>query len=126
MAQGFVRGVRPLRHARANIYWDQANQSGEKEDAKRAEAWSKRVNACRKMSRIRDIWSGATSGDGSLGISGDEWNKTPTLLPCLNAVIDLETGKPIPPDPKQYFNKAATAAFNGLHEEAPFWMRDHP
>ncbi len=114
--------VSDLYAMRAQYYWDQANQSGEKEDAKRAEAWSKRVNACRKMSRIRDIWSGATSGDGSLGISGDEWNKTPTLLPCLNAVIDLETGKPIPPDPKQYFNKAATAAFNGLHEEAPFWM----
>jgi len=114
--------VADLYAQRAQYYWDIANRTGEKDDLKKAEAWSKRVNSCRKVSKILDIWKGSTSGDGSLGISGDEWNKNPTLLPCVNVVIDLETGKPIPPDPKQYFNMAATVPFKGLHEEAPLWM----
>jgi putative DNA primase/helicase len=90
--------------------------------SKRAEAWMKRVNSCRDVSRVRKIWEAATCGDNSLGISGDEWNQHPTLLPCKNTVIDLETGKTLAPSPSQYFNKAATAPFLGLHEEAPFWM----
>uniref|UniRef100_I2Q1B0 Uncharacterized protein n=1 Tax=Desulfovibrio sp. U5L TaxID=596152 RepID=I2Q1B0_9BACT len=46
-----------------------------KKVAKRAEAWIKRVNSCRDTSYVRKIWEAATSGDGSLGISGDEWNR---------------------------------------------------
>ena len=100
---------------------DPSDHDGKKA-IKRAEAWAKRVNACRDVTRIRKIWEVATSGAGSLGISGDQWNKHPTLLPALNTVVDLETGKAIKPDPTQYFNKAATAPFLGLQTEAKFWV----
>lgn len=92
-----------------------------KKAQKRAEAWIKRVNSCRDIPYVRKIWDAATSGDGSLAIGGDEWNQHLTLLPCANTVVDLETGKPLKPDPFQYFNKAAGAPFLSLHEEAPFW-----
>jgi putative DNA primase/helicase len=120
--------VADLYAIRAAHYIEQAREleGGDKEEAKRAvkraEAWIKRVNSCRDVSYVRKIWEAATSGDGSLGISGDEWNQHPTLLPCKNTVVDLEKGKPIKPDAFQYFNKAATAPFNNLHDEAPFWI----
>jgi len=93
-----------------------------KKAQKIAEAWIKRVNSCRDTTYVRKIWEAATSGDGSLSISGDEWNQRLTLLPCKNCVVDLEKGKPIDTDPFQYFNKAAIAPFVDLHAEAPFFM----
>ncbi len=87
-----------------------------------SEAWIKRVNACRDMSYVRKIWESSLSGDGSLAISGDEWNQHPTLLPCKNVVVDLETGKLLKPDPFQYFNRAAAFHFHSLHDDAPFFM----
>jgi putative DNA primase/helicase len=34
----------------------------------------------------------SAQGPGSLGISGDEWDLKPWLLPCRNGVVDLRTG----------------------------------
>ena len=93
-----------------------------KRSQKIADAWTGRVNSCRDMAYLRKVWDAALSGDGSLAISGDEWNKYPTLLPCKNVVVDLETGKHLKSDPFQYFNRATDFPFHSLHDEAPFWM----
>lgn len=79
------------------------------------------ASKCRSLTRMNSVWRIATSGSGSLGISGDEWNQHPTLLPCKNGVIDLETGKLYPGDPRQYFCHASPYEYHGLHTEAPLW-----
>ena len=87
----------------------------------RRDRYNERASKCRSLQRMNSVWRIATSGDGSLGISGDEWNQHPTLFPCANGVIDLETGKLLPGDPKQYFCFASPYEFHGLHAEAVLW-----
>lgn len=43
--------------------------------------------------RRKSILEFAASGQGRLGCTGDEWDSQPYLLPFLNGVVDLRTGK---------------------------------
>ena len=54
----------------------------------------------------------AALGPDSLGISGDEWDRDPYLLPCKNGVIDLKTGVLKPGTPEQYLKSASPTAYN--------------
>ncbi len=87
----------------------------------RRDRYNERASKCRSLQRMNSVWRIATSGDGSLGISGDEWNRHPTLLPCANGVVDLETGKLHPGDPRQYFCHASPYPWESLHCEAQLW-----
>lgn len=44
----------------------------------------------------------AAQGVGSLGISGNEWDRHPWLLPCPNGVINLKNGEIADGSPDQY------------------------
>ncbi len=63
----------------------------------------------------------AGAGAGSLGISGDEWNKHTTLFACKNCILDLETGRTLDPDPNLYISQSSQVEWRGLHQEAPDW-----
>jgi putative DNA primase/helicase len=54
----------------------------------------------------------AAQGTGSLGISGDEWDQHPWLLPCKNGVVDLRTGELSDGEPGLYLKTVAPTDFN--------------
>jgi putative DNA primase/helicase len=54
----------------------------------------------------------AALGPDSLGITGNEWDRGPWLLPCKNGVIYLKTGKLEPGRPEQYLKSACPTAYN--------------
>ena len=54
----------------------------------------------------------AAQGQGSLGISGKEWDSMPWLLPCQNGVIDLTTGKISAGRPDQYLKAASPTEYD--------------
>ncbi|MFV0422153.1 hypothetical protein [Oleidesulfovibrio sp.] len=62
-----------------------------------------RARLLRGRNRIKNVLEMATYGAHSLGTTGKEWDKHPTLLPCLNGVIDLETGRLLKPSPEYPF-----------------------
>lgn len=113
---------RGLHYAKAAKELD---DSGNKEEGKRLKKLSENYNgrawSLRDYPRVNKVIKLATSGPDSLGISGDEWNRHTTLLPCANCVIDLETGKKIKASPDQFFNKASPIEYRGLLEEAELW-----
>ena len=119
-----LRDVADLFEGRAiRLYKDakDANEEEAKDLRLKASAHKKRASRLRSTNGVRSMFKFATAGKGSLGISGDEWNRDPTMLPCANGVIDLSTGKLHPGSPEQYFNKASPFVYTGLNADAPIW-----
>lgn len=81
----------------------------------------KRARQLRSESRANGVMRMAAAGRGSLGITGMEWDREPTLLVCRNSVIDLETGRSYAGRPGQYLRKASPIEYHGLNAEAPHW-----
>lgn len=77
-------------------------------------------NLC-KLPHINKVWTLATAGEDSLGISGDEWERHPSLLVCKNCVVDLETGRSYQGRPDWYLYKASPVEYHGLNVDAEFW-----
>ena len=53
----------------------------------------------------------AAQGEGSLGISGDEWDLQPWVLPCPNGIVDLRTGNLREGKPEDYLRAACPTTF---------------
>jgi putative DNA primase/helicase len=53
----------------------------------------------------------SAQGPGSLGISGEEWDRHPWLLPCSNGVLDLKTGTFTPGHFTNYLKAACPTAY---------------
>ena len=51
-------------------------------------------------------------GESSILITSDDLDKHPNLLNCLNGVVDLQTGKLYPHDPKYLITQQCRAAFD--------------
>ena len=83
-----------------------------------------RARALRGVRRSGDVLRMATLGKYSLGRTGAEFDQHPTLLPCANGVIDLETGRLLKPDPKLYMTKGSPFPYLGLHAHSEWW-EDH-
>lgn len=83
-----------------------------------------RARALRGVRRSGDVLRMATLGKYSLGRTGAEFDQHPTLLPCANGVIDLETGRLLKPDPKLYMTKGSPFPYLGLHAHSAWW-EDH-
>ncbi len=79
-----------------------------------------RAFALRSVPRIRNVLRLAHSGVQSLSFS-ETWDDHPTLLPVANGVVDLETGKLIDGNPKQYMRSFTGVEYHGLNAEAPTW-----
>lgn len=91
-----------------------------------AGAYAKRASAIKSDRRTGSVWRVATAGAGTLGMDGEAWNSRPTLLPCGNCVVDLETGKAYDAEPahRLLFNLASPVEYHGLSAEAPFWLEN--
>lgn len=78
---------------------------------------SKRKSLDRRVDRLRS-WPGANKClnwascvESPLAIKGDEIDRQPWLLGCLNGVVDLRTGLLRPGDPEDYLVRAVSLSF---------------
>ncbi|WP_018124947.1 DNA primase family protein [Desulfovibrio oxyclinae] len=85
-------------------------------------SWEQRARELKDPTRINKVLSLASvCNPGFLGILGKEWNPDPKLFACGNAVIDLETGKQLDPDPMQFINRSTDVEWMHLNDECPLW-----
>ncbi len=111
-------------------YWqkqaaESKQQGAPKEETKkiteRAKQYSSRASRLKDPSHMKKVLTLAGAGNGSLGISGDEWNKHPNLFACKNCILDMETGKSHKPDPNLHINQASDVEWSGLNKESQEW-----
>ncbi len=120
-----------------NLYGEEAQRqawnrvktekAGQKNDAKKHEvieaALLKRIRALQTKGRKENILFLARTGPASLGVTGQEWDRDPWLLGCLNGVIDLQTGEHRPGRPDDFIKTVAPTEWKGLNEPAPSWEK---
>lgn len=78
-------------------------------------ALTEKAKSLRGSSRRENVVKTATIGAESFAISGEEWDRYPTLLACANGYVDMETGKLYKPDPKMYIRQQSPYPYKGLH-----------
>ena len=83
--------------------------------------FKKRAAALRATSRRSSVLKTAAVGKNSLAMSGEEWDRYPTLLAVQNGYVDLETGKLYPPDPKLFIRQRSPYPYLGLHHHDEFF-----
>lgn len=102
-----------------------AGEGGEEKNAARAQKrivdLRKKIAALHRLGHKNDVLKLSAAGEGSLGISGNEWDSDPWLLGCRNGVIDLRTG--ILRDGKQmdFIKSASPTKWEGLDAPCPTW-----
>jgi putative DNA primase/helicase len=84
---------------------------------------SNRIKKLHTVNRKKNILKLASSGENSLGIIGDEWDKHNNLLACANGVIDLKTGVFRKNTPQDYFKSIAPVKFESLDTPAPAFVK---
>jgi putative DNA primase/helicase len=94
-----------------------------KQIEKRMDAFFGRAKTILADRRANAIWRMSSCGEGSLGVDGTAWNRHPTLLPCKNCIVDLETGKPYAKGHAHelFFNKASPVDYLGTTQDAGPW-----
>lgn len=88
---------------------------------KKVELLARRAESLRSQRRINGVLESAAQGEGSLGISGDEWHGHPELLPCANGIINLRTGELTAPSPSLYMQHMSPCEYKGLQYVDEFW-----
>lgn len=83
----------------------------------------KRVTQLQTFKRKEVILKLSHTGEDSLAIRGDEWDKNAMLLGVPNGVVDLETGTLRPGNPRDYIKTIAPTLFRGLDFPAPMWKQ---
>lgn len=82
-----------------------------------------RIKQLQTVKRKEYILKLARTGEDSLAIRGDEWDKQDMLLGVLNGVIELENGILRPGNPTDYIVTIAPTMFYGLDFPAPIWEK---
>jgi putative DNA primase/helicase len=102
-----------------------ASKANDKTTAEEAEAresaYLAHVSKLQSLHRKRNILTLAAAGKRSLGITGDEWDRNPWLIACLNGVIDLMTGQLRPGRQEDYIKTFCPVKWTGLDTKAPAW-----
>lgn len=101
---------------------DREEREGLRNLEKQRDAYNKRAFALKADARMRSVLALAGAGPSSLGIEGTEWNRYPDYLACKNTVIDLRTGKTVPPAPSQYLNLHSPVEWAGLNADCDDWV----
>ena len=77
-----------------------------------------------KLQRRKNVLTlAASGGSDSLGISGNEWDKCPSVLGCKNGVIDLKTGEFSSSRPEDYIKTISPIEWKGIGAAAPTWEK---
>ena len=82
-----------------------------------------RISARNTTNRMKSIQMLAGSGDNSLAISGNEWDKKPMVLCCDNKVVDLTNGKVMKTSYNDFLKTCAPVEWKGLNCKAPKWNK---
>ncbi len=88
---------------------------------KKEKEYNKKISQLQKRRWKEDVLKLAASGDGSLGISGEGWDKDPWVLGCKNGVIELKTGDIRPGKPDEYIRAFCPTEWKGINEPSPIW-----
>jgi putative DNA primase/helicase len=83
----------------------------------------KRISALQTVKRKKYVLELARTGQDSLAIRGDEWDKDPMLLGVPNGVIYLRTGVLREGRHEDFIRTIAPTIFHGLYFPAPIWER---
>ena len=81
-------------------------------------AWS--VQARKRKENVIYL---AAQGLNSLGITGNEWDSDPWLLPVKNGVINLHDGSFRPGHQSDFIKTVAPVEWKGIDEPAPVWEK---
>jgi putative DNA primase/helicase len=105
----------------AEIYDEYAENLKDKESPEYREA--KRRHSCLlARQRIKNVLDLA-SNQPSIGLTGDEWDIPPLLLPVRNGVLDLSSGRLRDGRPNDYINTFSPTKWIGLDNRAPIWNK---
>jgi putative DNA primase/helicase len=110
--------------AACNGRMKEAEEKEDDEEKRTQKKWRENFNARAKAlrgnARIRNVLNLATAGEGSLGISGQEWNLDHRLLPVANGVVDLETGKLRDGVYSDWFSFGSPIEYKGYRHQGDF------
>lgn len=105
---------------------DNDEQSKLKNSKKRLEqketAASKQISRLNALPYRKAVVEFSAQGRLSLGISGEEWDRQPWLLPCPNGVINLRNGALEPGNPEDYLKTAAPTEYDS-EAKCPRWEK---
>jgi putative DNA primase/helicase len=85
-------------------------------------AMTEQIGMLKNLHYRKQVVEFSAVGTGSLGISGDEWDCKPWLLPCKNGVIDLKTGA-MRPGRQSDFLKTFCPTANDPAAKSPSWEK---
>jgi putative DNA primase/helicase len=102
-----------------------AAKADREKEAARAEAnekvFIKKISKLQTRSHRENVLRLAAAGEGSLGISGKQWDLLPEKLPCSNGILDLTTLDFRPGRPGDFLTKFCPIAWGGIDAPAPRW-----
>jgi putative DNA primase/helicase len=113
--------------AAARYHWQimSAAKSGDRDTLKRLEAQHKailkKITCLQKLDWKRSVLQLAAAGKDSLGITGEQWDMLPRLLPCANGVVDLRTGDFRDGQPSDFLKTVCPTEWTGIDTPAPNW-----
>jgi putative DNA primase/helicase len=79
----------------------------------------RRILRLHTVKRKKDVLALAVNGQNSLGITGDEWDRSIYLLPCQNGIVDLRTGQFRQALRSDFIRKVAPVEWCGIDAPAP-------
>lgn len=91
--------------------------------AARLKDLNRRVERLRTVRGANNCLTWAHCVEQPLAIIGDEIDKRPMLLACKNGVIDLETGRLHPGNPRDYLVRAIPVEYLGIDHVNEAWER---
>jgi putative DNA primase/helicase len=120
-----------------DLYGYTGNQAGQRaalavkeQDKEKEEKYeNKRKNCFKKIAKLQMIkWKNevlalASSGTRALAIEGNEWDKDPMTLGCVNGVINLRTGGFRDGKPEDYIRAVCPTPWKGIDKECPRWIK---
>jgi putative DNA primase/helicase len=107
--------------------WTRARAARDGNDALAKQAAAEEAIFIKKIAQLqkrdwrRDVLCLAAAGEGSLGITGNEWDRNPLLIACPNGVVDLDTGGFRDGRPDDFIKTVCPTEWLGQLEPAPLW-----
>lgn len=122
-----IEAAKNIKKVEVDILSSNNSKNPSLEAMKKAEkleaALLKKIAALQRKTYKKDVLELAAAGRGSLGITGEEWDRDPWLLGCQNGVIYLKTGSFRPGKREDYLLAIAPTQWKGIEEPAPTWDR---
>lgn len=105
----------------------EATRSGDSEARKKHEKIEKdlkdRIAQLQHKNRKGNVLALAVVGEGSLGITGEDWDLNPWLVGTLNGTLDLQTGDFRPGEPSDFIKAVCPTEWQGMDAQAPNWEK---